>query len=332
MVTTAKFQDRSVISAVIVLFPGFALSTVAGFTDLFPMSVNQPDLGDEIRIDWEIASASHEFASANSGLTVQPTIALDDVLDPDFLVLCGGRSTELDHIRPELWRLLHVENRASKVIVGLSVDPCIFVASGLLSGDAIDLPDQNSHKLADGLRKGLHAAQNPFWMNRNVFLCPDGALSPSAAVDLILRWKNLDRAISSQQQASSGKICPRVHYPTWRYQEEFKQASSLTRNAIQLMESNVSDPFSVSKLAKQLATTRASLTRLFKREMGTAPGDFWLSMRLEIASQLLAGGSQTVTEVAHDLGFADTAHFCRKFKEKFAQTPGAYRKGSFPTI
>lgn len=34
-------------------------------------------------------------------------------------------------------------------------------------------------------------------------------------------------------------------------------------------------------------------------------------------------------EISHTCGFENLSHFCKKFKEKFGESPGTYRKRNF---
>ena len=80
-------------------------------------------------------------------------------------------------------------------------------------------------------------------------------------------------------------------------------------------------------LAELVASTRLDayrLTRAFTRLVGMPPYAYHLQQRLRAAQQRLSEGVP-VLEVAHDSGFADQAHFTRRFKRLTGVTPGQYR-------
>jgi AraC-like DNA-binding protein len=58
-----------------------------------------------------------------------------------------------------------------------------------------------------------------------------------------------------------------------------------------------------------------------------SPHAYQLDLRINAARRLLRHG-QALTAIAHELGFADQAHFQRAFKERVAMTPGAYRRAA----
>jgi AraC-like DNA-binding protein len=79
------------------------------------------------------------------------------------------------------------------------------------------------------------------------------------------------------------------------------------------------------------AGCRVSVRRLqevFQHRGATVSDTLW-SMRLEqahIQLQQSALRHQSITAIAMNAGFSDTAHFCRRFKQRFGVTPTALRK------
>jgi AraC-like DNA-binding protein len=63
--------------------------------------------------------------------------------------------------------------------------------------------------------------------------------------------------------------------------------------------------------------------------MGTTPGGYVLERRLTRAAEMLATGTATsITAIAFDLGFNDSAYFTRCFRQRFGTTPSAWRGDS----
>ena len=70
---------------------------------------------------------------------------------------------------------------------------------------------------------------------------------------------------------------------------------------------------------------QSALSRKIQQLTGETPDQYILSYRLERAAQLLKTNFGTVTEVAFEVGFPNTAYFARCFKEKFHQLPGSFQ-------
>ena len=68
------------------------------------------------------------------------------------------------------------------------------------------------------------------------------------------------------------------------------------------------------------------LKKLFKRETGLTPHQYLTDKRLENGANYLAanGGSQSISEIAHQCGFRDPLYFSRVFKRKYGVAPRDY--------
>lgn len=68
-----------------------------------------------------------------------------------------------------------------------------------------------------------------------------------------------------------------------------------------------------------------SFAHAFTDAIGVSPHSYALQRRLE-ASKLLLRSGESVSRVAHQLGFADQSHFTRRFVAVFGVTPGEYQR------
>jgi AraC family transcriptional regulator, chemosensory pili system protein ChpD len=74
-------------------------------------------------------------------------------------------------------------------------------------------------------------------------------------------------------------------------------------------------------LADEVRLAKATLIRMFSAATGFPPLTWQRARRLQQARSLLRNG-RPIAFVAHDLGFSDQAHLCRKFKNAYGMTPG----------
>lgn len=85
------------------------------------------------------------------------------------------------------------------------------------------------------------------------------------------------------------------------------------------------DPFRAEDLAGNLATSVRQLQRVFRAELQTSPKVFIITVKLEMAAQMLVNESLTVSEVAYGLGFSDPSYFSKVFRKYYGQTPSEYQ-------
>lgn len=84
--------------------------------------------------------------------------------------------------------------------------------------------------------------------------------------------------------------------------------------------------FSLVELAAGLPFSPDRLSRLFRRQTGRNPQDYYQYRRLLAAGAQLLSSRKSITEVALAYGFTDASHFGRLFKRAHRSTPRAYRR------
>jgi AraC-like DNA-binding protein len=103
------------------------------------------------------------------------------------------------------------------------------------------------------------------------------------------------------------------------------EASSALDAAKAFMEQHYAADLSVDDVAAAAGISPSLLYRLFSRE-GTTPVGYLRALRLSCAKQLLLSHLQMpVSAIAATCGFADTAYFCKVFRDAERMTPRAYR-------
>ncbi|RDS84246.1 helix-turn-helix domain-containing protein [Dyella psychrodurans] len=100
------------------------------------------------------------------------------------------------------------------------------------------------------------------------------------------------------------------------------------RRAKDLMASHVQEGVSVAHLAQACHISPSGLVRGFKRNTGLTPYQWFLSLRINLAMDLMEDDARSLADVALQSGFADQSHFSRVFKEKVGISPGAWRSRS----
>jgi AraC-like DNA-binding protein len=97
----------------------------------------------------------------------------------------------------------------------------------------------------------------------------------------------------------------------------------LVRKAKELFRENLSYSLSLEEAALELRVNRFYLLRIFKKEVGVPPHVYRTGKRIELAKQLIRKGT-SLAETALEAGFADQAHFTRKFRNFTGSTPSQY--------
>ncbi|WP_306152058.1 GlxA family transcriptional regulator [Roseovarius sp. MMSF_3281] len=309
----------------LVLCPSFTQTPMSCFADALRLAADHDDRSKQILFRWDYASASKAPLMSSAGLPVAPTIALESIVDYDCIVVCGGLLGSLGQVRPELVDLLRAAHAQNRMVIGLCTGSFLLAEAGLLDGKSCAIHPNVLRAFVNRYPTTRPVTQGSYCMEGNLITCPGGVLSLDVAGHIIRHSSNPSRTFKAFDYLLFNYENPRNYVPKRPYQERLDTASDLVKNAVRLMESNVATPFPVTELADRLATTRTRLTRRFKNDMDAAPAAFWLGIRLDLASRLLLERNITMTEAGYELGFSDTAHFCRQFKSRFKVTPRRYR-------
>lgn len=90
------------------------------------------------------------------------------------------------------------------------------------------------------------------------------------------------------------------------------------------LAADVAAPWTLARLADTLGLSPRSLQRRLAAE-GSSFSALWTAVRLAQSARLLAEGPAPTAEIGYCCGFADQAHFTRRFRQHTALTPARYR-------
>ena len=102
-------------------------------------------------------------------------------------------------------------------------------------------------------------------------------------------------------------------------------ASPIVRKSLEYIRLHIGDTFGLTQIADEIGASRATVSRLFEKELGRAVGAEILRQRLNIAKKLLAEDSLSIAEIAFRTGFCNPAYFTNTFRRATGQTPKSWR-------
>lgn len=114
-----------------------------------------------------------------------------------------------------------------------------------------------------------------------------------------------------------------LHRGTYQARAKRRQ-SNLSRKAIDYVSQHFAGECTLNETAKALGCHPVHLSRTFKADIGIAFHQHVHRIRIVHAKRLLATRNMNVTRVAYEVGYADSSHFCRVFKQSTGQTPAAF--------
>lgn len=86
--------------------------------------------------------------------------------------------------------------------------------------------------------------------------------------------------------------------------------------------------WSIERMSRDAAMSRATFLRRFARSTGMTVGAFLVQIRLMAASELLLTGDFTVASVAAQVGYQSESAFSRAFNRATNMTPARFRRAA----
>jgi transcriptional regulator GlxA family with amidase domain len=105
-----------------------------------------------------------------------------------------------------------------------------------------------------------------------------------------------------------------------------KARTTLYREAIAVMEVRYADDIQVDDVAREIATSRRQLQRVFTEIGETTFREHLTRIRMTRAAELL-GSPMAIRDISHQVGYRQPAQFAKAFRRIHGVTPSAYRNG-----
>jgi AraC family transcriptional regulator, regulatory protein of adaptative response / methylphosphotriester-DNA alkyltransferase methyltransferase len=103
--------------------------------------------------------------------------------------------------------------------------------------------------------------------------------------------------------------------------------SELYLDALEVMRRDLSnDELSLTRVARQIATSRRQLQRSFSEVGGTSFRRELQRIRMARAAELLHDGRLSVQEVAAAVGYRQAAQFAKAFRRSHGAPPSSFRR------
>ena len=93
-----------------------------------------------------------------------------------------------------------------------------------------------------------------------------------------------------------------------------------------LMEANLSEEFSLTRLAAEAGMSDYHFSRLFKKATSLSPSQYFIRLRMARARRLLLESTRSVIEIGMDVGYSSPSHFAQIFRREVGVSPTDYRR------
>ena len=108
--------------------------------------------------------------------------------------------------------------------------------------------------------------------------------------------------------------------------KQTKNYSPTVNEFIEYMRKPENLTLSITDIIKDMNYSHCHIIRLFKKETGTTPSQYFLKIKLNYARNLLETTNLSVLDIASTVGFSSLGHFTEVFKKQYALPPANYRR------
>lgn len=96
--------------------------------------------------------------------------------------------------------------------------------------------------------------------------------------------------------------------------------------ALRLLQSQPEVPWTIGRLAERVALSRAAFAKRFKARLGMTVFQYLTRIRIHRAQLLLRTSRESLSNIAHQVGYGSDLTFSKAFKRATGTTPGRFRK------
>ena len=146
----------------------------------------------------------------------------------------------------------------------------------------------------------------------------DQSVEISSILDMVSKVHGVEEMKSLTMHAMYGMACTMA--------QDSGNMSMLAKRARSILERRYMEPLTIPQIAKELHVSVNYLQNQFKKETGDTIRQYLTDVRIDRAKYLLRSGDGKIPDIADQVGYKDTDHFSRVFREATGITPNEYRK------
>lgn len=279
-------------------------------------------LSDETLFEWQYYAPDSTPVSASCGITV-PTEPLSAANDLETLVVCAPNTAQFFEDGNTFKTLQKLDKK--KVNLGsVSSGSFILAKAGLLDDSRCTIHWENIPVFKE-LYPQLDVAFSLYEINPRRFTCSGG----TAALDMMLKLieNQYGRPLAQQisQQFHHDRIRTEIDSQQMADRIDLAMSAPKLIDVINLMESNIEAPLPLPGIAKSCNLSLRQIERLFHKYRGVTPSQYYLSIRLSHAKQLLLNTNRSVIDISIATGFETQSYFTACYRKFFGSSPRSHR-------
>jgi len=243
------------------------------------------------------------------------------------LVIIPSLSYDYDHVLKEntaLIQWIETQYKNGAEIASICTGAFLLAATGLLDGKSCST---HWNAAADFRRLFPHIqlqVDKLIAVEKGIYT--NGGAYSFLNLMLFLVEKYVDRATAIYcSKVFQIEIERSVQSPFFIFHGQKNHGDVLINKAQAYIEEHVNERISFEELASELATSRRNFDRRFIKATGNTPVEYLQRVKIEAAKNSLEQGKKSISDVMHEVGYADDKAFREVFKKITGLSPLEYR-------
>lgn len=320
----APRSERTIRSVGFLLTPGFALMSYAASVE--PLRAANRLAGKELYRWWH-ATPNDQPAHASNGAAVIPDCKFgSSVGPPDLLLVCAaGNPATFNDKRTFTW-LRRLAGRGV-TIGGISGGPFILAKAGLMYGRLCTVHWEHIPAFQEAF-PDIRLTRSLFEIDGDRITCSGG----TAGLDMMVALITRDHGIELGAAVSDWFLHTHIREGAGPQRMDLRfrlgVADDNVLKALKVMEAHIETPLPRQEIANTAGVSLRQMERSFRNHLQRGVHEYYLTLRLTRARQLLRETSLSVLEISLATGFASCSQFSRAFGREFGISPREVRNNA----
>ena len=297
----------------------------ASFMDTLRHVADESNHSQQVYCKWKIIGTSMEPIPSSCGITIPPWEVYGDPGEFNYIVVVGGKTDQIRYVSSQTYEFLNKAEELRIPLVGLGVGVFVLAEAGLLTNQRCAVHPRHPNEFANRFPDIIPVIDELFVIDLNRITCAGGTAAIDLAISILINHLGETQARKGLSHMMVDQHRENLHTPRNPYDELDHCQDPKIKDAITLMKKNLTFPFCVKDLAKQLGYSQRQLERAFQKHAQISPAKFWRQLRIKKARWYLLNTNFNITRIAFDCGFSDCAHFTNLFTQVYGESPSRFR-------
>lgn len=308
----------------ILLIPGFSQLCLSSLIE--PLRLTNSLVGHSV-FKWRLVSFDGKPVECASGILVGVSgslLAGEMTLEPrTSLVICASEGVE-NQGKPALRSFLRRCSRAKVAIYALGTAAWLLADAAILRDARCTIHWARMAALSETF-ENLTVDDALFVRDGHIVTCAGDFAAFDLAIDLVREKGGGELANYLCQYVTADRWREGTHCQSVPPELRYGGAGRRLLPIVKLMERNLEDPLSLQEISRRVALSRRQIERLFIGHLSTTPSQYYFSLRLAKARQLIELTDMPMMDIAIACGFVTSSHFSKMFRDRFGQAPSEFR-------